>query len=181
MDDGNEIQRPRETGSRLGAIESHDSFFLKKTAPDDDDADILQNRLLGPTIIPKPSWLDKLVYMCVCVYACVCVCMRVCLVHLNAPLSHSLCIFQVVKTGIAQGAQVGYEAEAAVSSHLRQQEIFFKLCLTANNTVSLITLHALIFYFIFVCYIYNYYFLFLLGRYVQFFFGVSLILRLYHG
>ena len=71
-------------------------------------------------------------------YACVRVCMRACVVHLNGPLSRSRCIFQVVKTGIAQGAQVGYEAEAAVSSSLTSARTVFKIVsVTTNNTVSL--------------------------------------------
>ena len=42
--DGNAIRRPRETGSRSGAMESHDSqqVFFEKTAPDDDE-----NKKLG--------------------------------------------------------------------------------------------------------------------------------------
>ena len=56
-----------------------------------------------------------------------CACMRACVVYLNVPLSQSLCIFQVVKTGIAQGAQVGYEAEAAVSCSPTSARTVFKI------------------------------------------------------
>ena len=53
-------------------------------------------------------------------------------------------MFQVVKTGIAQGAQVGYETEAAVSrSPTSESTLFSIVSVTGNDTVTSIKLYAL--------------------------------------